>query len=115
MQAIESVSGSVLASFIREHAAPGSEIHTDEFASYFWLDSSEFAHCSVNHNETYVAAGNVHTNGCENVWSLFKRAIVGVFHKVSEKYLPLYLNEFAFRFNNRDEFNMMDRVLSECF
>jgi len=40
---------------------------------------------------------------------------MGIFHKVSEKYLPLYLDEFAFRFNNRDEFNLMDKVLSECF
>ena len=53
--------------------------------------------------------------GVENVWSLFKRGIVGVFHKVSAKYLPLYLNEFSFRFNNRDEYDMMDRVLAECF
>ncbi len=44
-------------------------------------------------------------------WSLFKRGIMGVFHRVSEKYLPLYLNEFAFRFNNRDAFAMMDRIL----
>jgi transposase-like protein len=101
------------------NAAKGAEIHTDEFGSYLWLDSSEFAHEAVNHGETYVryrADGEaVHTNGCENVWSLFKRGIMGVFHKVSAKYLPLYLNEFEFRFNNRDEFNMMDRVLSECF
>ena len=74
-----------------------------------------FAHKSVNHTQTYVAPGNVHTNGVENVWSLFKRGIMGIFHKVSEKYLPLYLDEFAFRFNNRDEFNLMDKVLSECF
>jgi ISXO2-like transposase domain len=36
---------------------------------------------------------------------------MGVFHKVSEKYLPLYLNEFAFRFNNRGEYKLMDREL----
>ncbi len=39
---------------------------------------------------------------------------MGVFHKVSAKCLPLYLNEFKFLFNNRDEFNMMDRVLNLC-
>lgn len=115
MQAIESVGATVLKNFIREHAAPGAEIHTAELNSYLWLDSSEFTHRAVNHGETYVAPGNVRTNGVENVWSLFKRGIVGIFHKVSAKYLPLYLNEFAFRFNNRDEFNLMDKVLSECF
>lgn len=54
-------------------------------------------------------------NGVENVWSLFKRGIMGVFHKVSGKYLPLYLNEVEFRYNNRDAFNMMDRVLETSF
>ncbi len=56
----------------------------------------------------------VHTNGVENLWSLFKRGIMGVFHKVSAKYLSPCLSEFEFRFNNRDEFNMMDSVLKLC-
>ncbi len=114
MQAVENVTGQTLADFIREHVAPGAEVHTDEYVSYLWLDSSEFAHKSVNHTETYVD-GNVHTNGVENVWSLFKRGIMGIYHKVSAKYLPLYLNEFAFRFNNRDEYDLMDKVLESCF
>ena len=61
-----------------------------------------------------MAPGNVHTNGVENVWSLFKRGIMGIYHKVSDKYLPLYLDEFAFRFNHRAELNMMDKVLATC-
>jgi transposase-like protein len=116
MQAVNNVKASALRGFIRNHAQPGAEIHTDEFRSYLWLDSSEFVHNVVNHGEkTYVKAGNIHVNGIENVWSLFKRAITGVFHKVSAKYLPLYLNEFAFRFNNREQFNMLDEVLKTSF
>jgi transposase-like protein len=115
MKAVKNVKASTLANFIRNHAAPGAEIHTDEFRSYLWLDASEFVHNAVNHGETYVKAGNIHTNGIENVWSLFKRAITGVFHKVSAKYLPLYLNEFAFRFNNREHACIMDKVLKTTF
>ena len=93
MQAVDDCSASVLQEFIRFHAEEGSKVHTDEFASYLWLDSSEFAHESVNHGETYVRYTKrgeaVHTNGAENAWSLFKRGIMGVFHKVSAKYLPL--------------------------
>ena len=46
-------------------------------------------------------AGDVHTNSIENAWSLFKRSIVGSYHKVSAKHLDAYLDEFEWRFNNR--------------
>jgi transposase-like protein len=37
----------------------------------------------------------------ENVWSLFKRSIVGSYHQISVKHIDRYLDEFEFRFNNR--------------
>lgn len=46
--------------------------------------------------------GDVHTNTVENAWSLFKRGLIGAYHKVSKKHLDLYLDEFEFRLNNRD-------------
>jgi len=111
MQAVKNVRGTTLANFIRFHSKPGSEVHTDEFSAYRWLDSSEYAHRAVNHSERYVD-GPVHVNGVENLWSLFKRGVMGSFHKVSEKYLPLYLSEFEFRFNNRkNQATMFDMVL----
>jgi hypothetical protein len=45
--------------------------------------------------------GAVHTNAIEGFSSIFKRGTVGTFHKVSAKYLPLYIAEFQFRYNNR--------------
>ena len=118
LKALKDVSQSSLAAFIRQHAKPRTTVYTDEFASYEWIDSSEFAHDAVKHSETYVKYGpigqQIHTNGVEGVWSLFKRGIVGQFHKISEKYLPLYLDEFAYRFNNRHCVNLMDHVLTTC-
>jgi transposase-like protein len=114
MQAVINVRARTLQDFIRQHSEAGSVIHTDKFCSYLWLDSSEFAHKSANHSEKYVD-GNVHVNGAENVGSLFKRGIKGVFHKVSGKYLPLCLNEVEFRYHNRDAYNMVDRVLGTSF
>lgn len=43
-----------------------------------------------------------------------KRGIVGTFHKVSAKYLPLYVNEFEFRYNNRMNPNIFQTAIRAC-
>ncbi len=48
--------------------------------------------------------GDVHVNSVDGVWSLFKRSIMGAFHKVSAKHLDRYLEELEWRFNNRHIF-----------
>ncbi len=63
-----------------------------------------YPHQTVNHIRLeYVRATdpNVHTNTIENFWSLFKRGVIGSYHKVSLKHLQRYLDEFTFRFSNR--------------
>lgn len=47
------------------------------------------------------AEGTVHTNGLENFWSLLKRAIKGTYVSIEPFYLFRYLDEQAFRFNER--------------
>ncbi len=56
--------------------------------------------------------GEVHTNSMESFWSLLKRGIVGTYHKVSKKYLPLYLAEFQYRFNNRNNPDIFGAAVS---
>ena len=46
--------------------------------------------------------------------SLLKRGIVGTYHNVSRKYLPLYLNEFMFRYNNRKNSDMFGAAIALC-
>lgn len=72
---------------------------TDEYRGYFNM-SSMLRHKTINHSENYVDC-LVHTNTIESFWSLVKRGIVGQYHKVSAKYLSLYLDEFCYRFNAR--------------
>jgi len=64
----------------------------------------EFKTERIDHQIEYVR-GQVHTQGIENFWSILKRDIIGNYQKVSKKYLMLYLNEFTFRFNNRNNGN----------
>jgi transposase-like protein len=92
-----------LSDFIRNHVADDAEaIFTDESSAYGNLANTKRRHERVNHSEEEWVRGDVHTNTVENAWSLFKRSVVGAFHKVSKKHLDLYLDEFEYKFNNRD-------------
>jgi transposase-like protein len=85
--------------FVKENVLKGSEIHSDEFAGTWRMDE-EYTHQVVNHLVTYVD-GNVHTNGIENFWSLLKRGINGTYVSVEPFHLFRYVDEQAFRYNNR--------------
>ena len=76
-------------------------IYTDELKSYIGIADDDTRHETVNHSEDQWVVGDVHTNSIEGVWSLFKRSIVGAFHKMSVKHLDRYLEELEWRFNNR--------------
>lgn len=77
----------------------GSKVYTDEHVGYNDL-RSRFVHDVVNHATEYVN-GQVHTNGIENFWSLLKRTLSGTYVAVEPYHLDRYIDEQAFRFNNR--------------
>jgi hypothetical protein len=56
----------------------------------------------IDHAISY-AQGHVHTNGLENFWSLLKRALHGTYVNVEPFHLFRYLDEQAFRFNERKD------------
>src|SRR5208282_5104411 len=88
---------------VRASVTPGAEVFTDELASYIGLEK-DYVHQFVNHAEKYVE-GNVHTNGIENFWSLLKRGIKGTYVSVEPFHLFRYLDEQAFRYNERKHDN----------
>ena len=77
-----------------------SVLITDQ-AHHYWRMDKLMPHYDVNHQVWYTD-GWKHTNTIESFWALLKRGIVGQFHKVSRKHLYKYINELAYRFNNRD-------------
>lgn len=88
-----------LQKLVRESVEAASSIYTDSLKSYQGLE--EYTHQAVDHAETYVN-GRVHTNGCENFWSLLKRSIHGTYVSVEPFHLFRYVDEQAWRYNNRD-------------
>jgi len=91
-----------LQSELREHVLAGSAIFTDALKSYEGLD--EYQHEVIDHAVAYVN-GECHTNGCENFWSLLKRTLGGTYVSVEPFHLFRYLDEQAFRHNNRKGMN----------
>ena len=90
-------------------------VATDEHSGYQYLARwQELPHETVNHRGGEYVRGLVHTNTMESFWSLLKRGIVGTYHNVSKKYLPLYLAECSFRFNNRHEPDIFGRAIAGC-
>ena len=89
--------------FVGDHVAGDTEfIYTDESASYPDFTDWDTKHRRVNHSENEWVNGQVHTNTVESAWSLLDRAILGSYHTLSKKHLQAYCDEFAFRFNNRE-------------
>jgi transposase-like protein len=84
---------------VREHVEAGAATFTDELLSYEGLDA-DYRHAVINHAVEYVS-GNVHTNNLEGFWSLLKRGLKGTYVSVEPFHLFRYLDEQAFRFNNR--------------
>jgi transposase-like protein len=112
-QMIEEAGFNTLENFVKETVSKKvTLVATDENFRYRHLGAHGFVHKTVNHSQHQYVIGSTHTNTIEGFWSLLKRGIVGSYHKVSKDYLPLYLNEFAFRYNHRNDPDIFRALLS---
>lgn len=96
--------------FIKEYVLPGSILFTDEHPSYEGIEGPNYRHYRVRHSgRVYVTGsrGQIHTQTIDGFWSLVKRGLAGVYHNVSTKYLQTYLDEYSFRYNRRDQGNLI--------
>ena len=98
---------------MRGQVAEGAKVYTDDALAYAGL--VDYDHESVKHSVAEYVRGNVHTNGIESFWSMFKRAHKGTFHKISPKHLQRYVAEFVGRHNmrNLDTLDQMALIASK--
>ena len=89
----------------------GNIVITDEFKSYNPLSRNKFVHLRIDHSKAF-SDGDIHTNSAESFWAILKRAVYGIYHHVSIEYLQRYVDEFCFRWNNRDK-DMFGLVLRQ--
>jgi transposase-like protein len=99
LRVVENTRRPELCGNVRQHVAKGSTVCTDSLMSYDDLER-DYDRRVIDHAISY-AEGHVHTNGLENFWSLLKRALHGTYISVEPFHLFRYLDEQAFRFNER--------------
>ena len=87
---------------VQKRVLPASTVFTDELMSYRTLGNHGYEHHRINHSEGVYVSGDIYTNTIEGFWSLVKRGLGGVYHSVSAKHLQGYLNEYAWRYNERN-------------
>jgi transposase-like protein len=111
---IADVKANTLETFVRESVSTKvSLLVTDKWVGYKHL-GKEFPHEAVDHAQGEYVVGALHTNTIEGFWSLFKRSVVGSYHKVSRKYLPLYIAEAQFKYNNRHNEDVFGAAIAGC-
>jgi hypothetical protein len=111
---LDRISSSACQTFVREMVSNKvSLLATDESRVYDSLTEYE-NHKTVDHHKKQYVIGAVHTNTIEGFWSIFKRGVVGTFHKMSAKYMPLYVAEFQFRYNNRNNPDIFGMAINGC-
>jgi transposase-like protein len=114
-QIIESTDKATLNRFVTETVSDKVNlVATDEWRGYNDLHRLGYRHKKVHHATGEYVHGKIHTNNLDSFWSLLKRGIVGTYHNVSRKYLPLYLNEFSYRFNNRGNPDIFEGAVAAC-
>jgi hypothetical protein len=111
---IENTAHQTINGFVRQMVSEKVDlIATDSAAAYTWL-RMDYPHETVDHKAGEYVRGNIHTNSIESFWALLKRGVVGTYHCISRKYLPLYLAEFQFRHNHRDNPDIFGEVIAGC-
>jgi hypothetical protein len=87
---------------------------TDSWKSHWKIKNQFPTHQMVDHRQGQYVVGAVHTQTIEGFWSQLKRAIIGTHHKVSAKYLPLYVAETQFKYNNRGNAAIFQTAVAAC-
>ncbi|MGA2878034.1 MAG: IS1595 family transposase [Bryobacteraceae bacterium] len=120
-RATQDATGATLLPLVRDYILPESTVYTDEWKAYGGIENIRKAdgtkaglvHRRINHKAHVYVHGDIHTNSVEGFWSLIKRGIGGVYHSVSSKYLQTYLDEYSFRYNRRDQGNLIFKSILE--
>ena len=111
---VSGTNAKILQAIIRAQVKSGSHIMTDEWGGYHGLDKKNFKHSAVAHTRGKYVDGIAHTNTIEGFWALHKRGIIGQYHHITDKHLNAYINEFCFRYNERNGADVFAKLVLQA-
>ncbi len=112
-QVMRTLSGKNLGDMVRKHVdTKDAVIITDSYSGYSRLHQI-IEHIKIDHQQMYSYRG-VNTNTIESFWAVVERGIMGTYHQVSLKYLPKYVQEFVFKWNNRNTDDMFETLVENA-
>lgn len=114
VRVLDKVNTATMQGFIREVVGTDVSLLATDSATAYRHMHDHFPHGMVDHSKKKYVVGALHTNTIEGFWSLVKRGVMGSYHKVSRKYLPLYVAEFQFRYNNRLNPDIFGEAIRGC-
>lgn len=110
---VQHATKAIVRDILVRNADRSSTLYTDESRLYTTTGEEYSKHETVNHSRKEYARGEVHTNTIENVFSVFKRGMIGVYQHCGEAHLHRYLAEFDFRYNRRTALKVSDAERAE--
>lgn len=110
----DDLSGKAIVAFLKRSVDPmGSLLITDEYKAYN-AASGLYSRAVVNHQRCY-AEGATHTNTIESFWALIKRAWYGSHHHYTKRYMPLFIAESCWKYNQRKNEDAFSSFMRGCF
>lgn len=111
---VDRVDAKTVREILAKHAKPDSILMTDDATYYRGVGKRFDMHGKVNHKKGEYARGPITTNTVEGFFSIFKRGMIGTYHRCSEQHLARYLAEFDFRYNHRTALGVTDKMRADA-
>lgn len=98
---VKSAGERVLIPKIVNNVMAEATVYSDKWRAYKKVGLFTYRHATINHGAKVYVDGDTHTQNIENLWSHMKLGIKGVYRHVSPQHLQAYIDEYAFRYSNR--------------
>lgn len=111
---MDSLTSRDMLAMLKKYVATDNAIMmTDGYRGYRKFDNY-LQHLTIDHASKKYADGIIHTNTIEGFWSIVKNGIRGEYQVVSKKYLPFYMVEFAYKYNNRSDKSTFNETIENA-